>query len=218
MIVFGGQQFPHNSNDSLIAYKYSCNVWFNLITKDTEIIGKPPPSSYAHAMTHGDADANSIYIVGGFDGGTKSYVTLINVPDDLCNLWSEKFVCRKYYGCSFCSTTTFGGDNMSYCFSNEKQSNLDRCVVFYNMSLTLKKMKNILFQLRSKRHRNSTFQRHSLRQRMVVGDTKVPKFPNLHRMSRGMAVSQRPSTFVQMVHQLSYWKMHSYGPGLRRSE
>lgn len=119
MLVFGGRQFPHSNNDSLIAYKYSCNVWISLITKDLKIIGNVPPPSYAHAMTHADTDDNSIYIVGGFDGGTKNHVTLINIPKDLCNLWSDKLICRKYYGCSFCSVTTLDGDNATYCFSNE---------------------------------------------------------------------------------------------------
>ncbi|XP_043275705.1 multiple epidermal growth factor-like domains protein 8 isoform X2 [Venturia canescens] len=125
MVIFGGRQNPHNTTDALIAYKYSCNLWIRLITKDMEIIGNPPPPAYAHAMTHADPESNAIYVVGGFDGGIKSHVTLINIPEDLCNLWTDKTTCRKYFGCSFCAVTTIAGNNVSYCFSNEESVNRD---------------------------------------------------------------------------------------------
>ncbi|XP_058808805.1 multiple epidermal growth factor-like domains protein 8 isoform X2 [Phymastichus coffea] len=125
MVIFGGRQNPYNTTDSLIAYKYSCNLWIRLITKDMEIIGNPPPPAYAHAMTHADPENNAVYVVGGFDGGIKSHVTLIHIPEDLCNLWTDKITCRKYYGCSFCSVTTISGENASYCFSNEESLHRD---------------------------------------------------------------------------------------------
>ncbi|KAF7989739.1 hypothetical protein HCN44_008413 [Aphidius gifuensis] len=125
MIIYGGRQKPHNNRDTLIAYKYACNLWIKLLTKDTDIIGKSPPPSYANAMTHIDPDVNVIYIVGGFDGGTKCHVTKIIIPKDICNLWTDKTVCRKYFGCSFCSVTTIDGINSSYCFSNQLSSNHD---------------------------------------------------------------------------------------------
>ncbi|XP_015608730.1 multiple epidermal growth factor-like domains protein 8 isoform X2 [Cephus cinctus] len=125
MVIFGGRQNPHNTTDSLIAYKYSCNLWIRLITRDTEIIGNSPPPAYAHAMTHADPETNAVYVVGGFDGGIKSHVTLIDIPEDLCNLWTNKTTCRKYFGCSFCAVTTISGTNLSYCFSNEESVNRD---------------------------------------------------------------------------------------------
>ncbi|XP_076755978.1 multiple EGF like domains 8 [Xylocopa sonorina] len=128
MVIFGGRQNPHNTSDSLIAYKYSCNLWIRLITKDMEVIGNPPPPAYAHAMTHADPESNAVYVVGGFDGGIKSHVTLISIPEDLCNLWTDKITCRKYFGCSFCSVITISGNNASFCFSNEISINKDdRC-------------------------------------------------------------------------------------------
>lgn len=128
MVIFGGRQNPHNTSDSLIAYKYSCNLWIRLITKDMEVIGYPPPPAYAHAMTHADPESNAVYVVGGFDGGIKSHVTLISIPEDLCNLWTDKITCRKYFGCSFCSVITISGNNASFCFSNEISINKDdRC-------------------------------------------------------------------------------------------
>ncbi|XP_046588912.1 multiple epidermal growth factor-like domains protein 8 isoform X1 [Neodiprion lecontei] len=130
MVIFGGRQYPRNTTDSLIAYKYSCNLWIRLITTDMEIIGTPPPPAYAHAMTHADPETNAIYVVGGFDGGIKSHVTLINIPEDLCSLWTDKPTCRKYFGCSFCAVTTLSGTNATYCFSNENLDNKeDKCDV-----------------------------------------------------------------------------------------
>ncbi|XP_015121638.1 multiple epidermal growth factor-like domains protein 8 [Diachasma alloeum] len=125
MVIFGGRQNPHNTSDSLIAYKYACNLWIRLITKDTETIGTPPPPAYAHAMTHADPELNLLYVVGGFDGGIKSHVTQISIPEDLCSLWTDKNTCRKYFGCSFCAVTTIDGKNASYCFSNQLFGNRD---------------------------------------------------------------------------------------------
>lgn len=125
MIIFGGRQNPYNTSDSLIAYKYSCNLWIRLLTKDTNIIGSLPPPSYAHAMTHADPEINIIYVVGGFDGGSKCHVTQITIPQDICSLWTEKSICRKYFGCSFCSVTTTDGKNLSYCFTNQLSLNHD---------------------------------------------------------------------------------------------
>ena len=125
MVIFGGRQNPYNTSDALIAYKYSCNLWIRLITKDMEVIGSPPPPAYAHAMTHADPETNTVYVVGGFDGGIKSHVTQINIPEDLCSLWVDKVSCRKYFGCSFCAVTTIAGLNASYCFSNEESLHRD---------------------------------------------------------------------------------------------
>uniref|UniRef100_A0A0C9R7G4 Megf8_0 protein n=1 Tax=Fopius arisanus TaxID=64838 RepID=A0A0C9R7G4_9HYME len=125
MVIFGGRQNPHNTSDTLIAYKYACNLWIRLITKDTEIIGTPPPPAYAHAMTHADPELNLLYVVGGFDGGIKSHVTQISIPEDLCSLWTDKNTCRKYFGCSFCAVTMIDGKNASYCFSNQLFGNQD---------------------------------------------------------------------------------------------
>lgn len=120
MVIFGGRQNTYNTSDTLLAYKYSCNLWIHLITRDMEVIGNPPPPAYAHAMTHADPEANTVYVVGGFDGGIKSHVTQITIPEDLCSLWIDKVSCRKYFGCSFCAVTTIAGANESYCFSNDE--------------------------------------------------------------------------------------------------
>ncbi|XP_050427055.1 multiple epidermal growth factor-like domains protein 8 [Adelges cooleyi] len=115
MFVFGGRTDPPSTNDTLIAYSYACNQWIRLLTPDIYIIGLPPPLTHAHAMTL-DIDTNSMYILGGFAGDIQSRVTRIQLPYDLCNLWSGKRdKCRSFIGCSFCELI---GTNVSYCFTH----------------------------------------------------------------------------------------------------
>lgn len=55
----------------------------------------PPPPTHAHAMTL-DIDTKSMYILGGFAGDIQSRVTRIQLPSDLCNLWSgQRDKCRS---------------------------------------------------------------------------------------------------------------------------
>lgn len=110
MFVFGGRTDPPSTNDTLIAYSYACNQWIRLLTPgkikslsavqmkmkilylyfpDIFIIGLPPPPTHAHAMTL-DLETKSMYILGGFAGDIQSRVTRIQLPQDLCNLWSGK--------------------------------------------------------------------------------------------------------------------------------
>lgn len=109
MFVFGGRTDPPSINDTLIAYSYACNQWIRLLTPgkiiikkkcscnfkidvfviDILTIGLPPPPTHAHAMTL-DAETKSMYILGGFAGDIQSRVTRIQLPYDLCNLWSGK--------------------------------------------------------------------------------------------------------------------------------
>jgi len=115
MFVFGGRTDPPSTNDTLIAYSYACNQWIRLLTPDIFIIGLPPPPTHAHAMTL-DLETKSMYILGGFAGDIQSRVTRIQLPHDLCNLWSGKRdKCRSLVGCSFCQVI---GTNVSYCFTH----------------------------------------------------------------------------------------------------
>ncbi|XP_063697443.1 multiple epidermal growth factor-like domains protein 8 [Culicoides brevitarsis] len=116
MVIYGGKTSGNSSADILIAYNYNCNHWIRL-TEDTDIIGEIPTSTYAHAMTI-DADSSSIYVVGGWDGSINARVVKINIPVDICSLWSRsKSSCRHYMGCSYCAIkplTEFG----SHCYSS----------------------------------------------------------------------------------------------------
>uniref|UniRef100_A0A1B0CSP3 Multiple epidermal growth factor-like protein 8 n=2 Tax=Lutzomyia longipalpis TaxID=7200 RepID=A0A1B0CSP3_LUTLO len=112
MIVFGGQTNPYNSTDVMAAYVFKCNYWVRL-TEEVEIVGNLPSPTYAQAMSY-EQESGSIYVIGGWDGNTRSRVTRITVPSDLCELWSSgKYMCRNFMGCSFCSV-----DNTSHCFSS----------------------------------------------------------------------------------------------------
>ena len=81
---------------------------------DVDLVGSPPPPTYAHAMTV-DPDSGSVYVIGGFDGGIQSRVTRITIPKDLCSLWPQRERCRLP-GCSYCAVFHANGNNSSYCF------------------------------------------------------------------------------------------------------
>ncbi|PSN57394.1 Multiple epidermal growth factor-like domains protein 8 [Blattella germanica] len=101
---------------SLISYMPS-------ITKhasDVEMVGSPPPPTYAHAMTF-DVEADAAYVIGGFDGGIQSHVTRVVLPKDFCepsahnatsvsknngimcdDKWLEQRDCSQYTTCTEC--------------------------------------------------------------------------------------------------------------------
>lgn len=127
MLIYGGRTQPENSSDSLIAYVYKCNMWVRL-TENIELVGQLKPS-YAHGMAY---DSDAVYIVTGWDGSIISRVIRINVPNDLCELFSSsKHLCRHFMGCSFCTVKPndmpvshcYANDRTDICTENEKQYN-----------------------------------------------------------------------------------------------
>lgn len=117
MLIYGGRTHPENSSDSLIAYVYKCNMWIRL-TENVEIVGgqllKP---SYAHGMA---SDGETVYIVTGWDGSVISRVIAVNLPADLCELFSSsKHLCRHFMGCSFCTVKPHD-DPVSHCHANDR--------------------------------------------------------------------------------------------------
>lgn len=121
MIVYGGRTSPYNASDVLIAYIYDCNQWIRL-TEDVGIVGHLQQSTYAEAISI-DHDNKAIYVIGGWDGSAaQSHVTRINLPDDICQLWSSgKYLCRHYMGCSFCTVSgTYSSE--SYCFTGSNSA------------------------------------------------------------------------------------------------
>lgn len=117
MVVYGGRTQPRNSSDLLIAYVYKCNQWVRL-TDEVEMIGEWPLPTYAQAMTY-DVESGAIYVVNGWDGSIISRVIRINLPQDLCELWSSgKYLCRHFSGCSYCSVKQ--QEHSSHCYSIER--------------------------------------------------------------------------------------------------
>jgi hypothetical protein len=88
---------------------------------DVEIVGSPPPPTYAHAMAL-DVETGAAFVIGGFDGGIQSHVTRILLPKDLCRLWKGKNKCRKFLGCNHCDIMTEHGDNATLCYSNMRMN------------------------------------------------------------------------------------------------
>ncbi|XP_049313887.1 multiple epidermal growth factor-like domains protein 8 [Bactrocera dorsalis] len=116
MIIYGGRTHPYDASDVLIAYIYDCNQWIRL-TEEVHVVGRLPHSTYAEAISI-DHDSKAIYVIGGWDGSaSQSHVTRINLPDDICQLWSaNKYLCRTHKGCSYC-TVSGTYSSASYCFS-----------------------------------------------------------------------------------------------------
>lgn len=115
MLIYGGRTQPENSTDSLIAYVYKCNMWVRL-TENVELVGQLKPS-YAHGMAY---DSEAVYIVTGWDGSIISRVIRLNVPNDLCELFSRsKHLCRHFMGCSYCTVKPHD-DPVSHCYANDR--------------------------------------------------------------------------------------------------
>uniref|UniRef100_A0A146L5D8 Multiple epidermal growth factor-like domains protein 8 n=2 Tax=Lygus hesperus TaxID=30085 RepID=A0A146L5D8_LYGHE len=131
MLIFGGRTESGAGPDPLVAYIYSCNHWVKLIDKGIRVVGTPPPSTYAHAMSLDVESSSGInvvaYVMGGFTGSTDSHVTRIALPEDVCAIWSSKEKCRRSLGCSYCSVSNNGITNNSYCFAAEKKMQVDPC-------------------------------------------------------------------------------------------
>lgn len=121
MLVFGGRVAGNGTvslarEEVMVAYVYRCNQWIRL-AKDAEKVGGSYGHTYAQAMAQ-DPDGGSIYVVAGWDGSNHCRVTRIDLPADMCELWSgSKYFCRQYSGCSFCSVKGMPGEPASHCYS-----------------------------------------------------------------------------------------------------
>ncbi|ETN65266.1 laminin subunit gamma-3 [Anopheles darlingi] len=123
MLLFGGRSNATSlgtEQEVMIAYVYRCNQWIRL-AKDAERVGIVYGVTYAQAMAQ-DVESGSIYVVAGWDGSNHCRVTRINLPEDMCDLWSRsKYFCRQYTGCSFCSVkSAMPEDSLSHCYSVER--------------------------------------------------------------------------------------------------
>lgn len=115
MVIYGGRTNPQNSSDILNAYVYKCNQWVRL-TEYIDMVGEWPYPTYAQAMTH-DPETGAIYVVNGWDGSIISRVIRLNIPHDLCELWSSgKNLCRHFMGCSYCRVNSEQAHS-SHCYS-----------------------------------------------------------------------------------------------------
>lgn len=118
MLIYGGRTMPENSSDLLIAYNYKCNQWIRL-TEDVEVVGDWPQPIYAQAMSY-DPETEAIYVVNGWDGSITSRVIRLNIPQDLCELYSSgKYLCRHFMGCSYCSIKP-RQEHASHCYSIDR--------------------------------------------------------------------------------------------------
>lgn len=74
-----------------------------------------------------DAETKSMYILGGFAGDIQSRVTRIQLPHDLCNLWSgNRDKCRSVFFLIKCGLNKFQMFLMKI---------LEKCIVFHHIKL-----------------------------------------------------------------------------------
>lgn len=132
MLIIGGQTeaggaASNVSDDSLLAYSYACNLWINLSAKSVDLIGSPVSPAVALAATRHQT-SGSIYLMGGMlMGAAQGALTKLEVPDDLCALWSNsKLKCKAAPGCSYCAVYEPSGSNATFCYSTSKMSP-ERC-------------------------------------------------------------------------------------------
>ncbi|XP_030761458.1 multiple epidermal growth factor-like domains protein 8 isoform X2 [Sitophilus oryzae] len=124
MLILGGRIYPWNISDTLYAFSYNCNQWINLMTESVEKIGPHPKQTYAQAMTI-EPDGDAAYVIGGWDIDTHTSVLKIELPMDICNLFSTKTTCLRVPGCGYCANKN--GDDIvtQICHRNTLDCPLD---------------------------------------------------------------------------------------------
>lgn len=105
MLIYGGRSVENRNitNEMIFAYNYKCNQWIPLM-EGNEIAGQRPTVTYGQAMILDPEIKDVVYVIGGWDGNAHSRVIRLDLPSDLCSLWSiGKNYCRHYMGCSYCA-------------------------------------------------------------------------------------------------------------------
>ncbi|XP_060517960.1 multiple epidermal growth factor-like domains protein 8 isoform X2 [Cylas formicarius] len=117
MLVLGGRIYPWNITDTLYVFSYSCNQWINLMTEAVEKIGPYPRQTYAQAMTI-EPDGDAAYVIGGWGIDSQSTVLKIELPMDICNLFSTRSNCLRVPGCAYCANKVNDETVVEICHRN----------------------------------------------------------------------------------------------------
>ncbi len=96
-------------------------MWINLAAKNVELIGNPLAPAVGLAATR-HPTTGSVFIMGGmWSGAAQGTLLKLDVPDDLCALWSNsKLKCKATPGCSYCAVYEPSGTNATFCYSTSK--------------------------------------------------------------------------------------------------
>ncbi|KAK9888746.1 hypothetical protein WA026_000973 [Henosepilachna vigintioctopunctata] len=119
MLVMGGKTQSWNITDTLYAYSYNCNQWFNLMSESLEKVGPLPVHTYAQAMAI-EPEGDAAYIIGGWGADSQCTVLRLELPEDICALWTSKHNCLRVAGCAYCAIKK--GDEIvrEVCHSNQR--------------------------------------------------------------------------------------------------
>ncbi|XP_066249619.1 multiple epidermal growth factor-like domains protein 8 isoform X2 [Euwallacea similis] len=123
MLVLGGRIYPWNATDAVYAFSYTCNQWINLMTS-VEKIGPLPRQTYAQAMTV-EPDGDAAYVIGGWGFDSEATVLKIELPVDICNLFSTKSTCLRVPGCGYCANQLNNATISQICHKNTLECPLD---------------------------------------------------------------------------------------------
>lgn len=72
-----------------------------------------------------EPDGDAIYVIGGWGIDTQSTVLRIELPIDLCNLWTSRFNCSKIRGCGYCANKIEDQIIAEICHSNNMDCPLE---------------------------------------------------------------------------------------------
>ncbi|XP_070550058.1 multiple epidermal growth factor-like domains protein 8 [Ptychodera flava] len=116
MVIVGGATREYNFSNSVLLYRYECNLWIDLDNEEISVIGEAIQPSIGSAAA---AIGNDVYIMGGYDGTTHGALVQLALPDDLCTLYTSVDSCLMKAGCSACSVfDEVARSNQTYCYSN----------------------------------------------------------------------------------------------------
>ncbi|ENN77377.1 hypothetical protein YQE_06202, partial [Dendroctonus ponderosae] len=124
MLVLGGRIYPWNVTDALYAFSFSCNQWINLMAESVDKIGSYPKQTYAQAMTI-EPDGTAAYVIGGWGIDSQATVLKIELPIDICHLFSTKSSCLRVPGCGYCSNQLANVTVAQICHRNTLECPLD---------------------------------------------------------------------------------------------
>ncbi|XP_048521106.1 multiple epidermal growth factor-like domains protein 8 [Dendroctonus ponderosae] len=124
MLVLGGRIYPWNVTDALYAFSFSCNQWINLMAESVDKVGSYPKQTYAQAMTI-EPDGTAAYVIGGWGIDSQATVLKIELPIDICHLFSTKSSCLRVPGCGYCSNQLANVTVAQICHRNTLECPLD---------------------------------------------------------------------------------------------
>ncbi|XP_023325822.1 multiple epidermal growth factor-like domains protein 8 [Eurytemora carolleeae] len=127
-LIFLGADPPNSKLNTILVFWLECLQWvkitaekqdFKFMRKQTEWIGPDFDSNFGARSVFSQG---SIYTIGGVRGIYRTYISRIQLSQDVCNLFSlNQIDCLDITGCNFCNQ-----GNSSVCFSEYRASQVSQ--------------------------------------------------------------------------------------------